>query len=273
MIAGIYRWTFEPQVLLPIAVAAAVYGWRVRDLRLQGGPSGPAGPGGLRIAAFYGGLALAVIALCSPIDTIGEQRLFTAHMIQHLLLTDLVPILLLLGLTRTFLRPAVRRLRPLEEALGPLAHPAAALLAYVGFMWLWHIPAMYDLALDHAWAHALEHASFFTAGIAFWWFVLEPVPPRHRLRGPWSIAYMSGAKLAMGVLGVVLTFSPDLMYDHYRHVPRTWGLSPLADLNLGGVLMMVEQSVVLVIFFALLFARMLEDSEQAERRRERFEAG
>ena len=58
----------------------------------------------------------------------------------------------------------MRRLRPVEEALGPLAHPVVALVAYVGLMWLWHVPALYDLALDHAWAHALEHAIFFTAG-------------------------------------------------------------------------------------------------------------
>ena len=105
-------------------------------------------------------------------------------MVQHLLLADLAPILLLVGLSRAFLRPAVRRLRPLEERLGPLAHPAVALALYVGLMWLWHVPAMYELALDHAWAHALEHASFFTAGIAFWWYLIEPVPPRHRLTAP-----------------------------------------------------------------------------------------
>ena len=162
----------------------------------------------LRALAFAGGLLVILIALISPVDDLGENRLFTAHMVQHLLLADLAPILLLVGLSRAFLRPAVRRLRPLEERLGPLAHPAAALVLYVGLMWLWHVPAMYELALDHAWAHALEHASFFTAGIAFWWYLIEPVPPRHRLTGPWALAYLATAKLLMGVLGVVLAFSP-----------------------------------------------------------------
>ena len=104
-------------------------------------------------------------------------------MVQHLLLADIVPILLLLGLTRTFLRPAVRRLRPWRRPSGRSPTPRPRWHTS-GLMWLWHIPAMYDLALDHAWAHALEHASFFTAGVAFWWFVIEPVPPRHRLKGP-----------------------------------------------------------------------------------------
>jgi putative membrane protein len=85
------------------------------------------------------------------------------------------------------------------------------------------------------------------------------------------LAYIGSAKLLMGALGVVLAFSPTAIYDTYKHVPRAWGLTAVGDLNVGGVLMMLEQSIVLVIFFAILFGRMLESSEQAQRRRERFE--
>jgi cytochrome c oxidase assembly factor CtaG len=212
------------------------------------------------------------VALVSPIDAVGEERLFTVHMVQHLLLADIAPILLLLGLSRAFLRPAVRSLRPVEEALGPLAHPITALVLYVATMWIWHLPAMYELALRHPAAHALEHLLFFSTGIAFWWFILEPVPARHRLKGAGSIAYIGTAKLLMGALGVVLAFSPSAIYDTYEHAPRAWGLSAVADQNVGGVLMMLEQSIVLVVFFAILFGRMLEGSEKEQQRRERFEA-
>jgi cytochrome c oxidase assembly factor CtaG len=264
-----YRWSFQPQVLAALALAAGVYWWRVRDLR---GDRAMSGRDRARAVAFAAGLLTLFVALCSPIDTLGEDRLFTVHMAQHLLLADIAPILLLLGLSRAFMRPAVRRLRPLEEALGPLVHPITALAALVATMWLWHLPALYELALDHPWAHALEHATFFTAGVAFWWFVIEPVPPRHRLRGPAEIAYISTAKLLMGALGVVLAFSPSAIYDTYEHAPRTWGLSPAADLNVGGLEMMLEQSLVLVIVFAIAFYRMLERSEREQQRRERLEA-
>jgi putative membrane protein len=264
-----YRWSFQPQVLAALALAGGVYWWRVHDLR-RGRPW--TGRDRARALAFAGGLLTLFLALCSPIDTLGEKRLFTVHMAQHLLLADIAPILLLLGLSRAFMRPAVRRLRPVEEALGPLAHPISALVALIATMWLWHLPTLYELALDHPWAHALEHAMFLTAGIAFWWFVIEPVPPRHRLRGPAEIAYIGTAKLLMGALGVVLAFSPHAIYDTYKDAPRTWGLSPTADLNVGGLEMMLEQSLVLVIVFAIAFYRMLERSERDQQRRERLEA-
>jgi cytochrome c oxidase assembly factor CtaG len=111
--------------------------------------------------------------------------------------------------------------------------------------------------------------TFFAVGIAFWWYVIEPVPPRHRLDGMAMLAYVAAAKLALGGLGIALAFSPTALYDSYAQAPRTWGLSAVEDLNVGGLVMMLEQSIVLVIFFAILFARMLERSEQAERRRER----
>ena len=268
-----YSWSLNVPALLAVIGAGGAYAWRVRDLRRTPAPrSGDTRTrDSLRALAFAAGLVIVIVALMSPIDRLGEERLFTMHMVQHLLLADLAPVLLLVGLSRAFLRPAVRRLRPLEERLGPLAHPVAALVLYVGLMWLWHVPAMYELALDQAWAHALEHASFFTAGLAFWWFLIEPVPPRHRLTGPWALWYLATAKILMGILGVILAFSPEALYPTYEDAPRTWGLTAVEDQNVGGLVMMIEQSLVLVIAFAVFFARMLDRSEAEQRRREAME--
>jgi putative membrane protein len=266
-----YAWSFEPQVLLAVAFAGGVYVWRLRALRRGDGPSSR-GHHPLRSIAFAGGLAVVAIALLSPIDGLGEERLFSVHMAQHLLLTDVAPILLLLGLSRTIMRPLVRRARPVEQALGPLAHPVTALVVMLVVVCGWHVAAAYELALEHSWAHQLEHLTFLTVGIAFWWYVIEPVPPRHRLEGMAMLAYVAGAKLALGGLGIVLAFSTTALYDTYVEAPRTWGLTAVEDLNVGGLVMMLEQSIVLVVFFAIVFARMLERSEQAQRRRERLGA-
>jgi putative membrane protein len=265
-----YSWSFEPQVVVWLTLAGALYAWRFRSLHSSGPrPAAATAADYGRAAAFAAGLIVAALALMSPIDSLGEQRLFSVHMAQHLLIMDVGPILLLLGLSRPIMRPLVRRLRPLERALGYAAHPITVLVLVVGVIWAWHLPALYDLALEHAWAHELEHFAFFAAGLGFWWYVIEPIPPRHRLDGMGTIAYVAGAKLLLGVLGLVLAFSPSSFYDFYQHAPRTWGLTALEDQNVGGLVMMLEQTLVLATFFAILFARMIERSEQAQRRRER----
>ncbi len=264
-----YVWSFRPALAAALVLTGAIYAWRVHELRSAPGVAPATGRERLRPLAFAGGLLVLGLALMSPIDSVGEERLFSVHMAQHLLIADAVPILLLLGLSRPLLRPLVRRLRPVESSLGYLAHPFVVLTLVVAVICLWHVPALYELALDNAWAHQLEHLTFLAAGLAFWWYVLEPVPPRHRLQGMAMVAYVAGAKLMLGLLGLVLAFSRTSFYEHYEQAPRTWGLSALDDQNVGGLLMMLEQSIVLASFFALLFARMLERSEQAQRRRER----
>jgi cytochrome c oxidase assembly factor CtaG len=94
---------------------------------------------------------------------------------------------------------------------------------------------------------------------------------RRKLRGLWTFAYIGAAKAALGPLGIYLAWSHDVVYDYYEHVPRIWGLSAIQDQNIGGAIMMVEQSFVLVIAFVTLFVRMLAQSEEDERRRERLE--
>jgi putative membrane protein len=269
--ANPYAWSLQPEVLLAAAIVAFAYGWRFRGLRRRGELRRDAGwREYARLASFSAGLAVLVAAFVSPIDGLGEERLFTVHMVQHLMIIDIGPILLLLGLSRPLLRPVVRTFRPVEERLGLVAHPLTALLLLIVVMSAWHVPAAYELALRHSWAHQLEHLTFFTAGTAFWWYVIEPVPPRHRLRGMATVGYVTGAKLALAALGVVLAFSPSAFYETYKEAPRAWGLTPLEDQNVGGLVMMVEQTIVLAVFFAISFMRMLTQSEEAERRRERF---
>jgi putative membrane protein len=262
------HWLADPAVLAPIALLVAVYVRRFRAARREAGGRG-AGP--LQAVAFGGAVLVLLAALASPIDGLGEDYLFSAHMLQHVLLGDLAPVLLLLGLSRVIMRPATRRLAALERALGPFAHPATGLLVWLALMYLWHVPALYDAALEHTGVHLLEHASFFCAGVAVWWPLVEPVPMRRGLPGLWPVAYIGAAKFGLAVLGLYLTWSSSAIYGYYEHVPRIWGLSPVEDQNAGGAIMMVEQSLTFVIALAALFVRALARSEAEERRRERLE--
>src|SRR5437763_1010579 len=229
------------------------------------------GPGARQLAAFVGAIVVLLVALVSPLDGLGEDYLFSAHMVQHLLLGDIAPLLMLLSVSRVMLRPLTRRLQTIERALGPLAHPAAALLLWLGLVYFWHVPALYDAALRHSAVHALQHVPFFTAGVLVWWPLIQPVPMRRRLTGVQPLMYIFGAKVGLAVLGIYLAWSTGLAYDYYAHVPRVWGLSAVEDQNVGGAIMLVEQSLVLVTVMAALLVRMLAQSEEEERRRERLE--
>jgi cytochrome c oxidase assembly factor CtaG len=210
-------------------------------------------------------------ALVSPIDGLGADYLFSVHMVQHVLLGDIAPLLLLVSLSRVILRPATRRLMRLERALGPLSSPGTAIVIWLAIMYLWHVPALYDAAAQHPLLHMLEHGSFFAAGMALWWPLIEPIPMRRALTGMQPLAYIAAAKGGLAALGLFLAWSPTAHYPWYEEAPRIWGLSAVEDQNVAGVIMMVEQSLTLVLVMVWLFVRMLSRSEQDERRRERLE--
>jgi cytochrome c oxidase assembly factor CtaG len=261
-------WLNDPAVLAPLALLAFVYIRRFREARAEADGRG-AGP--LQALAFAGAMLALLIALASPVDSLGEDYLFSAHMLQHVLLGDVAPLLLLLSLSRVIMRPLTRRLMGVERALGPFAHPATGIGIWLGLMYAWHIPALYDAALEHPLVHVLEHVFFFTAGICVWWPLIQPVPMRRRLTGLQPLVYIGTAKVGLAALGLYLTWSTSVLYPYYETVPRIWGLSAIQDQNVGGAIMMVEQSLTFVTVLAFVFIRMLSSSEAEERRRERLE--
>ena len=260
-------WNLAPGPLIALGGYAVVYGLRWKRSREQGGPRAASGE---RLGLWVLGLAVLLAALVSPVDTLGEQ-LASFHMVQHLLVADLAPIALTLALTKHILRPVTRRLQRLERAAGPFGHPAFGVVAYVGVMWLWHVPALYDAALSDPVVHGVEHLSFAAAGLLYWWHLLSPIRSRLRLGGLGPVAYMASTKLLVGLLGIVLAFSPTAFYA-YDFPGTRLGMSALDDQHVAGLIMALEQSVVMGIALAYLFARMLSESEQEEQRSERYAA-
>jgi putative membrane protein len=260
-------WTFEPSVFVGVLALCIAYvkGW-TRARR----PGEPHPPGFGRLALFAGAMLCVLAALISPIDTLSTD-LIVVHMVQHLLLLDFVPILLILSLTKGILRPVMRRMTAIEQRAGALAHPAFAVLLYVGVMYLWHLPTMYDFALAHGDIHIVEHVCFVVAGTLYWWHLLSPIRGRMRVGGMGPVVYMTVTKLLVGMLGVVLAFAPAGFYAWYDHRPHYWGLSPRVDQNLAGLVMALEQSIVMGIALTYLFVRMLAESEREAERAERYE--
>jgi cytochrome c oxidase assembly factor CtaG len=253
-------------VLVGVAVLAGAYVWAWRRARRPGAPH-PPGYG--RLVLFAAGLLTVLAALVSPLDSLGDQ-LMVMHMVQHMLLLDIAPILMILGLTKGVLRPVTRRVHTLERRAGPFAHPAFAVVAYAGLLWLWHVPYMYDQAQGSSVIHVVEHLCFAGAGSLYWWHLLSPIRSRLRLGGLGPIAYMVVTKLLVGLLGIVLAFAPDTIYPFYAHKPAYWGLSPHFDQSMAGLVMALEQSVVMGTALVYLFVRMLQESEREAERAERY---
>ena len=245
-------WTFEPGVVIGIALPALWYAHGVRSLWRSAGHG--RGVGTAQISAFAAGLVTLVVALVSPLDAMGDD-LFSAHMVQHLLLILVAAPLLVLGkpeLPALWSLPASTRKRvgrwwnrstATRNVTGTLASPGVAWALHIGALLFWHMPAPYGWALENEGIHAMEHASFLGTAILFWWAVLQPTG-RRRLSYGASVLYVSAAGAVMGALGAILTFSPSPWYVGHLTTTAAWNLTPLQDQQLAGLIMWIPASVV-----------------------------
>lgn len=256
------HWQFEPQQLAPIAVLAFAYWWRARALASRARPVSP-----YRLAAFACGVATLVLALVSPLDWYGENRVLWSHMIQHLLLGDIAPLLVVLSLTGALLRPLLAR-RWVRRLRG-LGHPLVALPLWTVDLYVWHLPFLYQAALRNSTVHALEHFFFFTCGALMWAAVIEPLPgPVWFGNGPKAL-YTLVVRTAGAILANVFIWDSHPIYGYYAAVQYGTGISTVADQRAAGAIMFIEGSIVTLLAFAWLFIRFTRELEVRQRLVER----
>jgi len=235
-------WTWNPTVLVIGACALVIY---VAAFR-----------GHSRLGWFAAALAVFLLTLLSPLNTLADGYLFSAHMAQHILLLLIVPALLVLSLPRA-----------LSLAVGPrvFAHPLVSWLGGVGAMWLWHAPALCNAAVVSRPVHALQTVSLLVLGSLFWRQTLAP-REEERLSPPRAIFYLFSACVACSVLGIIITFSPVTVCsiytmppdDHLGMLPtirKGWGFSPERDQQIGGLLMWVPMCLIYLTAILAQLAR------------------
>ncbi|HBY95970.1 MAG: cytochrome c oxidase assembly protein [Ardenticatenaceae bacterium] len=221
---------------------------------------------------FAGGLLVLLLALVSPLDTLGDTYLFSAHMVQHLLLVLIVPPLLLLGIPPSLAERALQW--PLAgRAERVLGQPLVAWLVGIVAIWVWHAPALYNAALNSEAIHIAEHLCFLVSATIFWWPVLMPLPGR-RLAPLATLLYIVPAAMANTLLGILLAYSPLGLYPAYLSPEDTlgilpllrdsWGLSPKADQQLAGLLMWVPGGLVYLAALLGVLARWFGSPETDE---------
>ena len=224
-----------------------------------------------RLALFSAGLLAILVALVSPVDGLGDQ-LMVMHMLQHILLLDIAPILLILGLTKVLLRPVTRRLHAIERRAGYLAHPAFAVLAYAGLMWLLAHPGDVRRGASQR-RRPRPRAPLLRASPAalYWWHLLSPIRSRMRLGGMGPIVYMVAPSCWSGSSGSRSPSPRARSIPSTPTTPTTGGFSRREDQSMAGLLMALEQSIVMGIALVVLFVQMLGESEREAQRAERYE--
>jgi putative membrane protein len=226
-------------------------GWYLREQRLR-----PAGA--WRQAAFAAGLVLLVLAFATPVDTLARRYLLSAHLVQNVLLAEWVPLLLVAGLGSLTAAALARR-----RVVRLLTRPVVALPVWVGTYIAWHVPAAYEAALRHPETLLpVEHLSYLVAGVLLWWPLVHYEPWVGRSGA--KAAYVFAAFLLASPIGLALALLPSALYGFYEAAPRVWGMSPLLDQQIAGILMSLAEAIVFFAAFAVLFLRFLREEEQRE---------
>ena len=260
-------WSAPVAVDASLCLAALLYarGWnRLREVANRQFPV-------WRLAAFFAGIVTVWIAICSPLEALDDVSL-TVHMVQHLLLAAVAPPLLLLG------APELPLLRGLPQSLArgvvspflrlPFTRRFGHLISNPAICWLvptlaligWHIPAVFELALQWDWLHKLEHASFLGAGLMFWWPIVQPWPSTPRWP-EWAVPlYLFAATLPCDALSGFLTFCDRVVYPSYISAPRVVGLSALEDQQCAAALMWVAVTLIFLVPAMLVTLKLLSPS-------------
>jgi putative membrane protein len=254
-------WSWEPTVLLGLAALSIAYALAIRRgvISERDNTEPWLRSPKLRPVFFASGVVVGLVALQSPIDVGGDNYLFSMHMLQHLLLMMVAPPLVLLGICGVRARP--RGSATLRRIWWLITRPWPAVIIFNAVMLVWHLPALYNTTLTVEPVHVLEHVSFLAAGIVFWWPVVDPVrgPATKTVSPLTKIAMLAISGIPPTVLGLIFAISPVAFYDFYVRAPRLWGISPVADQQIGGVAMLGLGNIVYALAIIIIFVRLLSD--------------
>jgi putative membrane protein len=254
-------WSWEPGVLLSIAAIVGAYGVGVRRFRPRT-IWGEHTVSTRELVCFAAGVFFLVVALVSPLDTLSEY-LFTAHMLQHMLLLYLAPPLLLLGTPAWLVQPFLSH--PKVRAVWRFLTSPIQAIVIVNFVLIaWHMPGPWDYALLDPQVHAMEHLMFFAGGVISWWPVFSPTPLVPRVSYPVQMLYLFVQSLVPAIIGAFMTFSGIVIYPVYLERANLFGLTPLLDQQIAGLEMKILGTLLLWVLLTIRFFQWYHHEEHEE---------
>jgi putative membrane protein len=255
-----FAWSIHPSIPVGLVVLLGLYALAIGPVRrrLDWGPPVPAE----QVTAFCTAVVILFFALTGPIHDLSDSYLFTVHMLQHLIITLVVPPLLLLGLpawlVRRLLAPA-----PVNRIARLVGSAPVAYVVFSGTIALWHLPVLYNSTLMRLDIHVLEHLLFIVTATIGWWPVLAPA---REYRAPMiaQILYLLLVPFPLKAVGLLITLSDTVLYPAYAIAPRIWGLDPLADQRIGGLIMWVPAGFVFWVAFGAHFFRWFAEARRQD---------
>lgn len=257
-------WNPEPVPTALLIISALVYLIALWRARQAGRPQTP----DWQVLCYFAGLLSLTVALVGPIGAFDDEAFFI-HMTQHLIFLQIAAPLILLGrpvqtilhglsprqagkVTRAILRPRVPR-----TILEIITHPIVAFFLFNGALIIWHFPSFYDRAQGESMTHDFEHLTFLVSALLYWWTLIDPVPRHHKLPTLWALASLFFSMIVSSALGAVLTLSSTIIYPYYNTIHHAWGLSPMTDQQLGGLIMWVVGGLIYTFILIGIVAKAL----------------
>jgi putative membrane protein len=238
------RWSIHPSTVIGIAALGALYLWAAKHFHRD--------PTSGQKLYFLSGLLLMFVTLNGPLHDLSDDYLFSAHMVQHLLLTLAIPPLLLAGvpgwmirrpLANGFIKPAARFF-----TRAPIAFTTFNLVIAV-----WHLPPLYNAAMAHHSIHIFEHLTFMVAAVLMWWPLMSQLPELPRLAYPGQMLYSFLMSIPMSIIAVYIAMSDHVLYPAYAAAPRVLPLSPIEDQLLGALIMWIPGGLIFVVIMTVVF--------------------
>jgi cytochrome c oxidase assembly factor CtaG len=259
------QWNSAPSLYIGVALLIALYLYAVGPLRKKYQLADSVKRS--QVVLFIIGMLVMFLALASPLDELGDEYLFSAHMVQHLLITLVAPPLLLLGTPGWLLQPLLRN-RVLLGIGKVLTHPFVAFFLFNVDFWLWHAPPLYNATLANENLHIFEHMLFIVTAVIYWWPVLSPAKELPRLSLGGQVLYLFLSGMPSVALGAGLTFMQPLYSPYIQQPIRAWGISPATDQQLGGLIMWVPVNIIVIVIVSILFIRWMQAQDEKQRLQE-----
>lgn len=239
--------TVHPSTVIGIAGLAGLYEYGARA-------AGVRGPRPVQRWYYHGALLLMFFSLNGWLHDLSDSYLFSAHMVQHLLLAFGVAPLMIMGTTGEMLRPLIRNLRVRRLAKWGLG-PVPSFLIFNVVIAGWHIPAMYNYALAHHPVHIVEHLMMLAASVIMWWPILSPMPELPRLSYPGQMLYLFLMSIPMAIVAVYISYADTILFPLYSYAPRVWAISPMNDQMIGGLIMWIPGGLFFYTIVSIVFFR------------------